>query len=164
MRILFLVCAVACGCDGSPSPSGAADLAASGGGAGGGGGGDLAVSPCGTTGPFGSFTMVHGGQSGVTACGHMFSSFTGATITLAQSDGGSESLTVTGTGTIGDTMNCPAVVDSCNVTATACPTGAGSTISYTLMTFTHQLTGTAQPQIPGPGGGCSFTYNVDGTR
>jgi hypothetical protein len=32
------------------------------------------------------------------------------------------------------------------------------------MTYTHQLTGTGQPSIPGPGGGCSFTYSIDGTR
>src|SRR4051794_32944063 len=77
------------------------------------GGSDLAAnqdltssSVCGSKGPYGTYT-VSGGQSGVTACGHTFTSFTGATLTITQADAGSALLTVTGTGSIGDTTNCP---------------------------------------------------------
>jgi hypothetical protein len=157
---LLVTCVLVSGCgSGSTTPAGAEDMAMPAG-----VDADLATSPCGPTGPFGTFTNVSGGQSGVTACGHMFSSFSGATITLSQGDAGAALLTVSGTGSIGDTTNCAATITGCNIAATGCPTGASSTISFTLMTFTHQLTGTAQPQIPGPGGGCAFTYSVDGSR
>jgi hypothetical protein len=125
---------------------------------------DVTVSPCGASGPFGMYTGVRGGQSGVMACGRTFTSFTGATLTITPGDAGSALLTVSGTGTVGDTTDCPAMIDGCNVTATACPTGGGSTISYTLMTYSHQLSGTVRPSIPGPGGGCLFTYSIEGTR
>ena len=129
-----------------------------------GNGSDVVVSPCGATGPYGTYTGVNGGQSGVMACGQTFTSFSGATVTIAQGDGGMALLTVTGTGTVGDTVNCPATVTECDVAASACPTGGGSTISYDLHTFTHQFSGTAHPSVPGPGGGCQFTYSIDGSR
>ena len=128
--------------------------------------GDLATTVCGPMGPFGSYTSVQGGQSGVTACGHQFTAFTGATLTLTQSAGGGL-LTVTGTGAIGDVTDCPATVNigsTCDVTATACPTGSSSTVTYTLTSFFHSIMGRAQLQIPGPGGGCSFGYDIAGTR
>jgi hypothetical protein len=154
----------ACGDGGGGGGSGGTG----GGGSGGGGGdatpaGDMALSLCGA-GPLGTYTNVQGGQSGVTACGHTFTMFNGATLTVASDNAGGALLTVTGTGSIGDTMNCAATIDQCKVTATACPTGSSSTVTYMLMTYTHQMTGTAQPQIPGAGGGCSFTYSIEGTR
>ena len=120
------------------------------------------VSPCGATGPFGTYT-ISGGQSGVTACGQTFMSFTGATLTIEHGDGSNDALiTVTGTGVGGDTMNCLATVNECMVTASGCTTAVG-TIGFNLNTFTHQVSGTAMPYVSAQGG-CAFTYSVEGTR
>ena len=97
------------------------------------------------------------------ACGQTLSTFTGGTLTLTEADGGGALLTVSGTGTVGDTTDCPAVVSGCNVTATACPSGGGSTIAYTLMTFPSEIDGTASPTIGGAGG-CIVTYSLSGRR
>ena len=128
---------------------------------------DTNVSPCGAAGVFGTYTGVNGGQGGVTACGRMFTTFMGATLTITPADGGGALLTVTGTGDVGDTTNCPAMVNDCTITATGCAsagTGGTTAVSYSLNAFTHQISGTAMPSLPGPGGGCSFTYSLDGTR
>jgi hypothetical protein len=148
-HLLMLALAAGCGDGGPTRPLPDLSVAA----------GDLATTPCGPSGPYGTFT-ISGGQSGVTACGHTFTSFTGATLVLDQATG----LTVTGTGSIGDTTNCPVTVATCHVTANACPTGSNSTISYDLMIYTFQLTGRGSPSIPGPGGGCQFGYSIDGMR
>jgi hypothetical protein len=123
----------------------------------------VSISPCGATGPFGSYTMVRGGQSGLTACGHKFTSFTDATLTLTGS-GTSGLLTVMGTGDIGDTTDCAATISGCDVTANTCATGSSSYVTYTFTAYTHQLTGTVQVQIIGPGADCAFPYSIEGNR
>ena len=151
----FAFGATACTGDTTPTDTGTMDAVADTG----------PVSPCGANGPFGTYT-ISGGQSGVMACGHTFTEFTGATLTVARAgDGGSDAIiTVTGSGATGgaDTMNCMATVSECMITASGCTTSTG-TVSFTLNAYTHSISGTAMPYVTDQGG-CGFTYSVDGTR
>ena len=110
--------------------------------------------------PFGTYTGVSGGTS-ATACGRMLTTFTDATVTIAEAPGGGALLTVTGTTSSSDVTDCEATIsETCELTAT-CVFEDGGSASYTLQLYTSSFTGTTSVSIPGD---CTLPWSIEGSR